>query len=148
MTMNAQTKEKLSQSGSPNICPAAFVVKDRRILIGLRHYTPDKFKKIDLWTTPGGRSEPGETLEQTLRRETAEEAGITDLIIEAYLGDVAGAKAGDTVPIFVCRSPEEPRLMEPEKFSEWRWSLIEDVPPNFINPEALVMARDSGLIEN
>jgi len=138
----------LSQKGSPTLCPAAFIVKGDLILIGLRHYTPDKFKKIDLWTTPGGRSEPGETLEQTLRRETAEETGITDMTIETYLGDVDGAMAGDTVPIFVCRSPEEPKLMEPEKFSEWRWSRIEDVPSNFINPDALIMVGDSGLIDD
>lgn len=138
------TAEKLSQKGGPTVCPAAFIVRKDLILIGLRHYTPDKFKKIDLWTTPGGRSEPDETIEQTLRRETAEEAGITDMTIEDYLGDVAGAKAGDTVPIFICRSAQEPRLMEPDKFSEWRWSRIEDVPANFINPEALVMVKDSG----
>lgn len=123
--------------GTPATCPAAFLVRGGKTLIGLRHYTADKFKKIDLWTCPGGRCEPGETVEQALRRETEEETGVRDLEILAYLGDVPGAKTGDTVPVFVCRSDEEPRLAEPEKFSEWRWVKPAEMPENFINPAAM-----------
>jgi 8-oxo-dGTP pyrophosphatase MutT (NUDIX family) len=143
------TEERLKQPVDSRICPAAFVVRQEagEILVGLRHYTPDKFKKIDLWTVPGGRGDAGETVEQTLRRETAEEIGVTDLEICDYLGDIPGAKEGDLVPVFVCRTVQEPKLMEPQKFSEWRWSKPRQVPANFINPEALQMI-DRWLKEN
>ncbi len=35
---------------------------------------------------PKGRVEPGESLEQAARREIAEEAGLTDLELDSYLG--------------------------------------------------------------
>lgn len=132
---------KLNQLGTPTTCPAAFLVRGRTTFIGLRHYTADKFKKIDLWTCPGGRCEPGETVEQTLRRETEEETGVLRLDILAYLGDVPGAKAGDNVPVFVCRAGDEPRLVEPEKFSVWKWVDVAAAPENFINPAALALVR-------
>lgn len=31
--------------------------------------------------------------------------------------------------------------MEPEKFSEWKWCDIDEIPENFINPPALELAR-------
>jgi 8-oxo-dGTP pyrophosphatase MutT (NUDIX family) len=135
--MDSQTKQKMEEVGSPTVCPAAFVFRGGKLLVGFRHYTSDKFKKIDLWTVPGGRCEPGETVGSTLLRETEEEVGISDFSVEAYLGDVDGAKEGDVVPVFVCRTEEDFRLMEPEKFSEWRWVDMDDVPRPFINVRAL-----------
>ena len=112
------------------------------MLIGLRNYTPDKFKKISLWTIPGGRGEDGETIEVTVRRETLEEVGIAKLEITDYLGDVPGAKEGDIVPLFIGNTDEEPKLMEPEKFSEWRWEDLNNIPENFINSAALALIRN------
>lgn len=94
--------------------------------MGHRHYTPDKWKKISVWTVPGGRCDEGEKIEETLRREVREETGITDLEIIEYLGQVSGAKDGDIVPIFACKTLQEPTLMEPEKFSEWSWKEFEE----------------------
>jgi 8-oxo-dGTP pyrophosphatase MutT (NUDIX family) len=141
MATPEEVKRNLDRPGDPLTCPAAFVVKrdGQQILIGLRHYTPDKFKQVDLWTVPGGRGDAGETVGETLHRETAEEVGITDLEVCDYLGDIPGAKAGDMVPVFVCQTNQEPTLMEPDKFSEWRWSKPGDIPENFINPEAIQM---------
>ena len=106
----------------------------------------DKWKKISVWTCPGGRCEDGETVETTLRREVAEETGITDLQILSYIGEVPGAKESDIVPLFFCTTEQEPRLMEPEKFSEWRWISKEDYfrgfPENFINSPARKLIVD------
>lgn len=117
---------QLVKQGNNVICPIAVIVKDNKILTGHRHYTPDKWKKISVWTIPGGRSDLGETVEQTLRRETAEEVNITDLKILDFIGEVPGAKEGDVVLIFYCTTEQEFKLMEPEKFSEWKWVAIED----------------------
>lgn len=132
--------EILSKTGDQNTCVAAAVIRDGKILLGYRNYTPDKWKQISVWTTPGGRCDPGETIEQTLRRETREETGIIDLNIIEYLGEVPGAKAGDFVPVFVCATKQDAVLMEPEKFSQWRWvpfvEYLSGAPWNEMNPAA------------
>jgi len=134
--------KELQITGTPSVCVAACIIRDARLLIGLRHYTPDKWKKVSMWTTPGGRCETGETVESTLRRETAEEVGITDLKVVTFLGIVPGAMPGDTLYVFVCETEQEPRLMEPEKFSEWKWEEIGKIPANFINPAALKLVAE------
>ncbi|HYF10240.1 MAG TPA: NUDIX domain-containing protein [Candidatus Paceibacterota bacterium] len=118
----------------------AAVVKDGRVLMGLRHYTSDKWKTISVWTLPGGRCDGGETLGETLLREAREETGL-DLEPLEYLGEVAGAKEGDRVPMFLCHASGEPELLEPQKFSEWKWFCASEIPGNFINAEALPIIK-------
>jgi ADP-ribose pyrophosphatase YjhB (NUDIX family) len=74
--MDVKLQEKLSEAGSNEKCPVVVLMRDGKILTGHRHYTKDKWKDISVWTIPGGRCDTGETLEQTLRRETQEETGI------------------------------------------------------------------------
>lgn len=119
-------EEQLSNTGSAVTCPLAVMVKDGKLLTGYRHYTPDKYKTISVWTIPGGRSDASETIEQTLRREVAEEVGITEFEIHDFIGEIDGAKEGDVVSIFYCTTKQDAELMEPEKFSEWRWVTLEE----------------------
>ena len=62
--------------------------------------------------------------------------GITDLKIRRFLGEVPGTKEGDIVPLFLCDTAQDFILKEPEKFSEWRWILPQEIPENFINEHA------------
>lgn len=119
-------QDQLAKIGDITTCPSAIIIKNKKILLGLRNYTPDKWKDISVWTTPGGRCDPGETIEAALRREAREEVNITDFVIVDFIGQVPGAKEGDTVLIFYCTTEQEPTLMEPEKFSEWRWVPVEE----------------------
>jgi ADP-ribose pyrophosphatase YjhB (NUDIX family) len=102
------------------------IIKNKSILLGLRNYTPEKWKAISVWTTPGGRCEAGETIEAALRREVKEEIDVDNLRILDFIGEIPGAKEGDIVPIFLCDTDQTPRLMEPEKFSEWKWISLEE----------------------
>ena len=97
------------------------MMREGKILTGFRHYTKDKWKKISVWTVPGGRCDKGETIREALTREIQEEVGITEFEIVDFIGEVSGAKEGDIVPIFLCTTKQDFILMEPEKFSEWRW---------------------------
>jgi ADP-ribose pyrophosphatase YjhB (NUDIX family) len=55
------------------LCAGAVVRRDDgRILVIRRGHPPSE----GLWSIPGGRVEPGETLEQAARREVAEETGL------------------------------------------------------------------------
>lgn len=112
---------KLKEMGSEYKCPTAIMVREGKILVGYRNYTKDKWKDISVWTIPGGRCDSGETIEEALRREVLEEVGINDFEIIDYIGEVPGAKEGDIVQIFFCTTKQDAKLMEPEKFSEWRW---------------------------
>jgi 8-oxo-dGTP diphosphatase len=127
--------KELERIGDTTTCSSAFIIRDKKILLGLRHYTPDKWKAISVWTTPGGRCEAGETLGHNLMRETEEETGITELVIKSYLGNYEGGKEGDTVYVFLCETNQEPRLAEPDKFSEWRWFPFDQLPENMIRPQ-------------
>ena len=130
-------EEYLNKVGNIKTGSVVFIIREDKILLGLRNYTPDKWKKISVWTGPGGRCDEGETLGQTVIRETTEEVGITDLKITEYLGTVPGAKEGDTIFVFRGETNQEPKLMEPEKFSEWKWCKLSEIPENFINPPSL-----------
>ena len=120
----------LSQIRDGQTCPVALLIREGKVLTGHRHYTRDKWKVISVWTFPGGRCDSGESLEETLRREVYEETGIKDLNIVEFIGEAPGAKEGDRVPLFLCTTSEDVTLMEPEKFSEWRWVTKEDFVQN------------------
>lgn len=118
--------EKLNEIGSEFKCPVAIMLNDKRVLCGYRNYTRDKYKKISVWTNPGGRCEIGETLGETLKREVKEEVGIIEFEILDFIGEAPGAKDGDTIYLFLCDTKEDFKLMEPEKFSEWRWVPVKE----------------------
>ena len=129
--------EVLKRTGNRKACTCAIIIKDSKVLIGLRHYTPDKWKNISVWTTPGGRCDDGEILEINLRREVMEETGISDLKILSFLGEFPGATEGDHLLLFRCETNQEVKLTVPEKFSEWRWVGVNEIPANFINPDTV-----------
>lgn len=139
-------QDKLNEPGNEKKCPIAVIERRGKVLTGLRNYTKDKWKDISVWTIPGGRCDAGETLGQTLRREVSEEVGITEFEVVDFIGETPGAKEGDIVPIFFCTTKQDATLMEPEKFSEWRWVTIEEyingASYSGFNPRARKMITD------
>ena len=142
MFMQKTLELTLAILGTKTTCSGIAIIRDGKMLIGLRNYTADKWKEISLWTVPGGQCDDGETIEQTLRRETVEETGIKQLKIIDFVDKIPGAKPGDDFYLFIGSTAEEPRLMEPEKFSEWKWCDLNDIPKNFINPAALSLINE------
>ena len=130
--------QELQKIGERQTGTSAVLIRDGSVLLGLRNYIrANEWKTIPMWTTPGGRCDPGEIIEHGLRRETKEETGITRLQIIKFIGTFpSAAQKDDIVHFFLCETDEEPKLLEPDKFSAWEWFPADNLPVNFINPYA------------
>ncbi len=139
-------KEQLSKIGTRTTCPVAIIIRNGKILLGYRHYKKGEWKEISVWTAPGGKCEEGEKVENGLRREVKEEVGIEDLEIVEFIKEVPGAREGDIVPLFFCTTKQDFTLMEPHKFSEWRWvpisEFLKGAPGPLINLHAREIISD------
>jgi 8-oxo-dGTP diphosphatase len=78
-------------------CVGALVYDDRRRLLLVRRGRPPG---VGLWSIPGGRVEPGETDEQAVIREIAEETGLT-VEVGALVGTVE--RPGPAGQLYVIR---------------------------------------------
>jgi len=109
------------------------IIKDGKILWGKRKGSFG----AGLWGTVGGHLEYGETLEQAITREVAEESGVhiknvRFLCVSDFLthfprhyvdiGFVADWEAGD------------PQVLEPTKLERWEWHDIDDIPEPVFAP--------------
>jgi ADP-ribose pyrophosphatase YjhB (NUDIX family) len=101
-----------------------------RVLLGRRGIDPF----LGLWDTPGGFVEPGESLEQSVRRELREEAGVEVAVgrLVATLPDTYGPAGDATInAFFECRLISGEPVAD-DDVSELRWFPPGELPP----PEA------------
>jgi 8-oxo-dGTP pyrophosphatase MutT (NUDIX family) len=130
--MPNKLQEVLAHKRNKNAAAIAAIIRDEKILLGLREYENAE----TVWVIPGGSIDHGETLEQAVRREVKEETAIDDLDFVAFVGKVQ-AEDRDPLYVFHCESTQQPKLAEPNKFSEWKWFDLERFadgqPDNYIN---------------
>jgi ADP-ribose pyrophosphatase YjhB (NUDIX family) len=105
-----------------------------RVLLGRRGVEPF----LGLWDTPGGFVEPGESLEECVRRELREEAGIEVEVgrLVATVPDTYGPTGDATVNAFYdcLLLSGEPR--PDDDVAELRWFAPDELPA----PEELAFA--------
>ena len=111
------------------ICVSAFLVRDNTILL-LKRADDDSFLP-GAWEVPGGGIDPHETIEEGLKRETLEEAGL-DIEIGALFGyfeytDGKGRKAVNLN--FLCRMGDSAQAanVSSGEMQEARWVRLEDL---------------------
>ena len=117
------------------VCGA--LINDKKVMIAQRNYGSAKGK----FEFPGGKVEPGETLEEALIREWKEECGI---IIEniQFLEESIDYQDGNTIHLtcFVCSSKKIPD--KPKVHSQFIWTTPEHIyDHNFFESDKILVEK-------
>jgi len=91
---------------------------------------------FDYWEIPGGKSDPNEDPISTAIREAKEETNLDLSNCEIIYKDVEKTDVGvwDFFVVLAKQYKGEPSLTEPNKYSEFKWISINDVPKNIYPP--------------
>jgi 8-oxo-dGTP diphosphatase len=121
------------------------MMKDGKVLLGRRHDDPNKADSElhgeGTWTMPGGKMHFGETFEECALREVREETGIilNDMNIIGVNNDKKGEKHFITIRLFSDNFSGEPKIMEPDEITEWRWFELDKLPEKIFFPSAKIL---------
>jgi len=131
----------------PKIGVGVLLLKEGKVLLGLRHPDPKKAKS-DLhgegtWTLPGGKVEFKENLRDTAFREVFEETGIKiqkeSLEIISISDDILDDVHYVTVGFLAKSFEGKPQVREPEKIIKWGWFSFESLPAPLFFPSARII---------
>ncbi len=110
------------------------LVRDGRLLLGRRNDNPDaadsELHLEGTWTMPGGKLEYGESFEEGARREVREETSIEvgGVKVICVNNDKNEHAHFVTVGMLAEDFRGEPRVMEPDEITEWRWFGVRGLP--------------------
>lgn len=110
----------------PKIGVNVFVIKDGKLLMGKRIGKTG----YGTWCLPGGHFEWGESLASAAARELEEETSIKSNDLEFL--HLVNEPRKDThyvhIDFFAKNWQGEPKVTEPEKFTEWNWFDLNNLP--------------------
>jgi 8-oxo-dGTP diphosphatase len=118
---------------------AALIIRDGLVLIGQRR--PDQ-PMASLWEFPGGKIEPGETAEQALVRELAEELGIEATVGPQVIRIRHNYRHGGAVDLQFFAVREFAGEIANQIYQQVRWVKLEELP------DFEFLAADRGLIKD
>jgi len=110
------------------------LIKDNKILLGMRHPDPDKadsaFRSAGEWSLPGGKLDFGESLEEGAIREVEEETSIK--IKNPKVLSIHNCKNEHahflTAGLLAEEWEGEAKVMEPDEMIKWEWFDINNLP--------------------
>ena len=105
---------------APGVGCGAAILRDGRLLLVKRLRAPE----AGCWNLPGGKVDFGESVEDAVRREIAEELGV-EIALDGSLGHVEMIGDGQhwVSPIYAARLVKgEPVNAEPEKHAAVLWA--------------------------
>lgn len=121
----------------PRIGVNVFVLKDGKVLLGKRIGK----RGYGTWCLPGGHFEWGESLAGAAARELEEETSIKSDNLEFLhlVNDPQEETHYVHIDFFAKDWSGEPKVTEPDKFAEWKWFDLDDLPdPIFIGHQKLL----------
>lgn len=125
------------------------MIRDDKILLGKRHSDPNKADSElhgeGTWTMPGGKLEYGESFEEGAKREVLEETGIKLKKPNVFCvnNDKNEHAHFVTIGLWADSFVGEPKVMEPDEITEWRWFPINDLPSPLYFPSAKLIENYS-----
>jgi 8-oxo-dGTP diphosphatase len=122
------------------------VVRDGKVLLGRRTSAHGR----GTWSPPGGKAEPGETDEETARRELAEEAGLAGAVPRLVAETVDAFPDGRvwrTRWMLMDWVSGEPEVLEPDEVEDWGWYAWDQLPGPLFLPMASLVANGFDLFE-
>lgn len=113
-----------------------FVIKDEKILFGKRIGK----RGYDTWCLPGGHLEYGESMIEGVKRELREETGLEANSVEfAHMINESRDDSHYIHVNFTADVAGEPSIVESDKFAEWKWFDMENLPdPIFIGHQKFI----------
>lgn len=126
----------------PRVGVGVIILKDNKILFGKRNDDPEKADSLlhgeGTWTLPGGKLDFKENIRDCAWREAFEETGIKinkdKLKIVSVTNDIVEDAHFITVG-FLCEDFEgEPKVMEPDEITEWKWFDLNNLPQKMFFP--------------
>jgi 8-oxo-dGTP diphosphatase len=117
---------------------AVVLGEDGRVLLVKRGRPP----KVGAWSLPGGRVEPGESLEQAIVREVCEETGLT-VRVRAPLGVVRLEAEGFSYDIheFSCEVVGPAAPSPGDDASDVRWASAAELAALGVSPSVARVVR-------
>ena len=121
------------------------ILKDGKVLLGHRHQDPEKASSAlhgeGTWTMPGGKLNFQEDLKKGAVREVLEETGIAakNLEVISVSNDIVSDNHFVTIG-FLCEEFEgEPKVMEPNEITEWKWFDLNNLPSPLYPPSEKII---------
>lgn len=115
----------------PNAASVA-LVRERKVLLIKRAYAPYQH----LWTLPGGRLDPNETIEQCAIRELVEELGVTIRNPRHVLTQSLGRDGGYRLAVFAT-TDFSGRITPSDEIADHKW----------VDPAALIAMRTTSRLD-
>lgn len=115
--------------------------KKREVLLGLRQGSHGAGE----WSFPGGHLEYGETILETAKREVKEETGlkVNEFKLISVADEMRYLKSDGKHYVNIGLKAEykngEPKLMEPNRWKEWRWFSLDNLPDKLFEGTELMI---------
>jgi ADP-ribose pyrophosphatase YjhB (NUDIX family) len=134
-------------SKKPGVGFGIMLLRNEKILLGKRHDDPQKASSElhgeGTWTMPGGKLHFLEKPEDGATRELFEETGMKTSPENLKLISLSNDMLSDAHFVtfgFLCEKYEyEPRVMEPDEITEWKWFELDNLPGKIYFPSKRVL---------